>query len=994
MPSAKKQLKNKQNKPNLKNHDSLKKAYALKNTGDFNPNKYHDLSNIIESGDYGLDVLGNTISDQVIPGKIINLGNQLHEENPSEYGRGINMGLELTKNITPFWGDAGINALQKGVSYLSNENPKGIDRAYENYFNNEKGPKYTNGGNLNRVKSDPIRIQKNKQIQKENKDLNFVSRIEDPSLTFPDSQGNPMTHYMASADNIVFPTVVQQHGNNNLNRLGYEEAYEYANKSGEYIKFPSEKDAIDYGINYKQGTKLEEFNNGGYIKKLKYNKKGTYPTYEFPPMAFGGWLDTLPNQYPDGGSIEKPKSAKAQLAINENNPITLKEYTVKGESPAWLDDLDKEKQNYLNTQAYPGLVKGYGQTMDNFPKDREDEIKNSLKWKYNTIEAEKIFKDLKADSNDRTTWINKLDDNQKEIIKNSKYAYQLDPSIWQSTGAGLGSLYNMHPLSNLTGKIERTPGVTKQEFKDATALDALEPLNYLGTVGANVTNSLSEYGKYKNQPYFTGQHDPNRPFGSEELMNPLNWTLPGDLAALPQLANLGVKGVKNLNNAIKTSKESGVLSNAYKYNPWAFKANPESLYRGIGEAGYRDAIESGLIRPNPKGKYQDLYTSPSFEFAETYGGYGKGKQHMVELPKILEKNAKDIQFGGSEVIFDKPIPIDNAKFYKEDWLRGYKEVPKNSSNTFKSEIDWIKWDVAAKDNPDVVNHLIDIERKTKEDGSWMKNADGTPFKGDPEEFVVMQSDNYKKAFPEGHTNVYRGAGKFDPEFINNRGTFTANKDLAKKYVPGEYKDNVFTSYQDNIFTPESQYYDKGLYNLIHKNSKNSFEFNFANDKWSDLNISTKKERIKNLENYLEQRSKDVKKTKKEDPKLYNLIKGYNSKVSKSIKDDIKVLKSTKSNDSKLIEDLQKDLGTHTTTDDIASYIELKDLDYAKLNNVVDGGLGDVTIVNHKKGNYLKSLRHNIMLDMNNPNIYKALIPAAVGAGVLQQKKNGGWLDNL
>lgn len=152
MPSAKKQLKNKQNKLNLKNHDSLKKAYALKNNGDYNPNMYHDISNIIESGDYGLDALGNTISDQVIPGKIINLGNQLHEENPSEYGRGINLGLELTKNITPFWGDAGINALQKGVSYLSNKNPNGIDRAYENYFNNEKGAKYSNGGNINKKK--------------------------------------------------------------------------------------------------------------------------------------------------------------------------------------------------------------------------------------------------------------------------------------------------------------------------------------------------------------------------------------------------------------------------------------------------------------------------------------------------------------------------------------------------------------------------------------------------------------------------------------------------------------------------------------------------------------------------------------------------------------------------------------------------------------------------------------------------------------------------
>ena len=58
---------------------------------------------------------------------------------------------------------------------------------------------------------------------------------------------------------------------------------------------------------------------------------------------------------------------------------------------------------------------------------------------------------------------------------------------------------------------------------------------------------------------------------------------------------------------------------------------------------------------------------------------------------------------------------------------------------------------------------------------------------------------------------------------------------------------------------------------------------------------------------------------------------------------------------------------HTLIEDIDNLPEL--------NNINDGGYGDVTIVNHKKGNYLKSaIGNNGMFDMTNPNIYKSLLP--------------------
>ena len=62
------------------------------------------------------------------------------------------------------------------------------------------------------------------------------------------------------------------------------------------------------------------------------------------------------------------------------------------------------------------------------------------------------------------------------------------------------------------------------------------------------------------------------------------------------------------------------------------------------------------------------------------------------------------------------------------------------------------------------------------------------------------------------------------------------------------------------------------------------------------------------------------------------------------------------------------------------------IDNIKVNNVIDnGGVGFQNIVNHKKGNYLKStFGNNGMFDMNNPNIYKTIIG---GAAIQQLNKN-------
>ena len=82
-----------------------------------------------------------------------------------------------------------------------------------------------------------------------------------------------------------------------------------------------------------------------------------------------------------------------------------------------------------------------------------------------------------------------------------------------------------------------------------------------------------------------------------------------------------------------------------------------------------------------------------------------------------------------------------------------------------------------------------IEKTTKANKTWMKNADGTPFSGTPEQFVQINSKNFKNAFPDGYQSVYRGVPGEDIEKYGplgkkpnlGSGIFTAEEDVAKHY---------------------------------------------------------------------------------------------------------------------------------------------------------------------------------------------------------------------
>ena len=113
---------------------------------------------------------------------------------------------------------------------------------------------------------------------------------------------------------------------------------------------------------------------------------------------------------------------------------------------------------------------------------------------------------------------------------------------------------------------------------------------------------------------------------------------------------------------------------------------------------------------------------------------------MLALPNFIEKPFKYI--GKRSMPFIKRY-LDKINF-----------------KGFKSELDWSpeswlskridkKW--TKKDEDALASHLqeyLDIEKKAKQNGTWLKNKDGSTFDGDPRSWVQMQSDSFKKNYKD------------------------------------------------------------------------------------------------------------------------------------------------------------------------------------------------------------------------------------------------------
>jgi len=160
------------------------------------------------------------------------------------------------------------------------------------------------------------------------------------------------------------------------------------------------------------------------------------------------------------------------------------------------------------------------------------------------------------------------------------------------------------------------------------------------------------------------------------------------------LSNLASEATAGLTDVGKYLTRNTALKNAYKINPWAFKPNPESYYRMIGDEGLADLQKVGHVRSNPNTFYADKHPF----FSKGYPIDGRIGKSVVEDSKYLGNNM--IEVGGNNEIGNRfvknrwadaapdsnifvardKIGIDNPnlKIFEKHWLQGYKqvEVPK------------------------------------------------------------------------------------------------------------------------------------------------------------------------------------------------------------------------------------------------------------------------------------------------------------------------------
>lgn len=483
------------------------------------------------------------------------------------------------------------------------------------------------------------------------------------------------------------------------------------------------------------------------------------------------------------------------------------------------------------------------------------------------------------------------------------------------------------------------------------------------------------------------------------------------LGSIPLVAGVtktGVTGVRGLINTLDLTGAGRLALNSSKFVPKKLPGSPNVFYHGgLDPKATLDDIDILKLaqRQQRKGReYAGFYMSPDLNEGSWALKYSKESPtrglHEITLPKdakgfvresgmerITKQEIEKLQKQGYDYIEGKNI------FGQSEYvlLNKNKASMKNvSPNNFKSEINWGKWNKEIPENKALMQEYNAIEQQTKADGTWMQNPDGSEFLGTPELFIQSQSKNWVDAYgAKGIDNInvtYRGTSS--GKLINNpkyTGVFTGDKNLAKGYAGRNPK----------VLTPESKG-PLGYFKLGSKKSDKSISFDANSDDWGDLMFAKK-----NKENYgafvdkqtafLEKMKSNLRK-KISEQSTSTPVQGNNpsyltkeqkiANIDKQIaryKKQLENLNKSSKNENFLeMAEYFKNKNS-VSTDDLANYLEKKGLDNIEIKNIIDGDLGDIRIVNHKKGNYLKSLiGNNGMFDMTNPNIYKS-VTGAVGA---------------
>lgn len=302
---------------------------------------------------------------------------------------------------------------------------------------------------------------------------------------------------------------------------------------------------------------------------------------------------------------------------------------------------------------------------------------------------------------------------------------------------------------------------------------------------------------------------------------------------------------------------------------------------------------------------------------------------------------------------------------------------------FKSEIDWAKWNKEIPENKALMQEYNTIEATTKANGTWMKYADGSDFNGTPEQFIQMKhpnTQNFAGGVEEAEQMykkpLYRGAHRHVVDFKNrdrnDYATFlTDSEKNAETYATS---DGGIKKYFHPDVDKEVEVYGKfyplevdGKYQLSFPQNLPIIEGKANGNNWRFLDYDKKID------------ADGIKAENNRNNFKYNLgKKQYQYKYPENF-------------------DINKN---YLSTDDYANYVKNNSIGIAKIENVkdqmgfVEGIPANTVYAIDAEKVPIKSLRYNNgMFDMTNPNIYKALFPAAIATGAATQEYRRGGTFN-
>ena len=210
----------------------------------------------------------------------------------------------------------------------------------------------------------------------------FIQRLSEPArgINFIDDEGQPTigSHYLESANNIVYPRI--QEINGKLKFLNSEDAYNTALKTGNYLKFNSEEEAIDFGKGYKQGwpeffkdhdeKTVIEYKNGGSINVIPegalHARKNNLT--EINPELEGITKKGIPviSKEEGGEMIQHAEIERSEIIFNLETTKkleSLREQYNKSEDKSEKDNLAIEAGKLLAQQIMENTIDNTGELL-------------------------------------------------------------------------------------------------------------------------------------------------------------------------------------------------------------------------------------------------------------------------------------------------------------------------------------------------------------------------------------------------------------------------------------------------------------------------------------------------------------------------------------------------------------------------------------------------------------------------------------------------------